>query len=222
MGQLIEATASPITGLLGGKGAYEGQKKEAEYADRALKLYQQNMERSAEMFDPYVQFGKQGLPMIMEAIDSANYDRGQALTDYYKGPEYAALSEQANRNILAGAEAGAGIGSSSTANDLMRIAPALGSQHLGYLDAKAADDYNRAMGVAGIGQSAAAGTSGVYSGMASQASNLMLNKGQALAAKKAMPWMIAADQNKRAAEGAGAFADFFGGMFTGGMPMGGF
>lgn len=221
MGSLIEATASPITGLLGGKGAYEGQKKQAEYADKALADYNENIDRSLSFMQPYANFGAAGMPMMLNAIRDSNYDREAALSDYYSSGEYAMMQDAANRNLLTQAES-SGVGGSSVDNALMRIAPQMGSQHLSYLDAKAMDDFNKSLNFMNIGSSASTGMANLLSGGAAGSANLMLGKGEALAAKKAMPWMIAADQNKRAAEGAGAFADFFGGMFTGGMPMGKF
>lgn len=216
MGDLIKAAASPITGILGGIGAKKGADTQAKYADKSLDLYMRQQNQARADLAPYRNFGLQGMPLMLDAMNSANYDRSAALSDYYRGPEYAMLQSQASGDILAANEAMGGMGATSTGNALASIAPQLGMSHLGYLDAMNADMFNRGANIAGMGQSAAAGSANISAGGASQAANLMMNKGMAKSQQAALPWMIAADQNQRAAEGAGAFADFFGGMFTGG------
>lgn len=216
MGSLIEAVASPITGLLGGIGAQKGANEQAAYADKSLNLYQEMMNQARADLAPYRTFGQQGMPMLMQANQDANYDRSAALGDYFAGPEYAMLQQQAAQNQMAGGEAMGGMGATSTGNSLASIAPQLGMSHLATKDALAQDAFNRALNITNIGSGAAGSTAAISSGGASGAANLMLNKGSAEAQKKAMPWMIAADQNQRAGQGAASFANFFTSMFGGG------
>ena len=92
-----------------------------------------------------------GLMQNMQPIDNE-----QALSDYYNSGEYAMMSNQANNNLMANAEAMGGMGGSTNANNLMRIAPQMGMQHLGTLNSQRMDNFNMMNSIYGSGLNAAA------------------------------------------------------------------
>lgn len=181
-GFVAAGAATVVGGALGSKGqkdAAETSAGAAKYqADIAKKIYDQ----TREDLMPFQELGVSSIPMLLQSMQPI--DRAQALSDYYSGPEYSMMSEQASRNLLAGAEAGAGIGSSSTANNLMRIAPSMGTNYLSMLESQRMDDFNRAMGLAGMGQNAAAQVGSAGQSYASQAGQAYGAAGQNIAASQ--------------------------------------
>lgn len=168
--------------LIGAEGAKDAAQTSAGGANAAAQVSSDMYYQTRDDLMPYQQAGASAIPQIMQALKPI--DREQALGDYFGSGEYAMVSNQANNNLLANAEATGGLGGSTNANSLMRVAPSLGMQHLGMLEGQRADQYNQLMGVANMGQNAAAQVGNAGMNYASQAGNAYQNAGNALAAGK--------------------------------------
>lgn len=159
--------------VLSYKAQKDAAKTSAKASDNANQMQWDMYQQTEGNLAPFMNAGTAGLPMLMESMKPI--DREQALSDYYSGGEYAMMSGQANNNLMANAEAMGGMGGSANANNLMRIAPQMGMQHLGSLEAQQMDQYNRAMGLVNMGQNAANQTGAAGQQYASQAGNNMMN-----------------------------------------------
>ncbi len=155
-------------------------KKQAAAADRATDAASEQYYQTRDDLMPYQDAGKYAIGRLGEVMEPIN--RTQALSDFYSGSEYAMMNSQANNNLMASAEATGGMGGSTNANNLMRIAPTLGMQHLGMLEGQKADQYNQLMGMANMGQNAAAQTGNAGMNYATQAGNAYQNAAAAQAA----------------------------------------
>ena len=159
--------------VLSSKAQKDAAKTSAQASDNANQMQWDMFQQAEQNLAPYRDYGAQALPMMMNAMEPIN--RSQALSDFYDSGEYAMMSSQANNNLMANSEATGGMGSSSSANNLMRIAPTLGQNHLNMLEGQRMDQYNMAMGMANMGQNAAAQSGAMGQQYASQASNNMMN-----------------------------------------------
>ena len=148
-------------------------------ANQSAALSQEQFEATKADLAPFKNFGMSMIPQLANTLQPINNE--QALSDYYGGGEYAMMSNQANNNLLANAEATGGLGGSTNANNLMRVAPQLGSQHLGILNAQRADNFNMLNSLYGSGLNAAAQTGQAGQNYASQAGAAYQQAGQAQA-----------------------------------------
>ena len=166
--------------VLSSQAQKSAAKKQAAAADRATDAASEQYYQTRDDLMPYQQAGAAAIPQLMQAMKPI--DREQSLSDYYGSGEYAVMSNQANNNLMANAEATGGMGGSANANNLARIAPTLGMQHLGMLEGQRADQYNQLMGLAGMGQNAAAQVGNAGMNYATQAGNAYQNAAAAQAA----------------------------------------
>ena len=176
----VAAGATLVSGVMSSQAQKKAAKKQAAAADRATEAASDQYYQTRDDLMPYQQAGAAVIPQLMQTIKPI--DREQALSDYYGGGEYAIMSNQANNNLMANAEAMGGMGGSTNANNLMRIAPTLGMQHLGMLEGQRADQYNQLMGMANMGQNAAAQVGNAGMNYATQAGNAYQNAAAAQAA----------------------------------------
>lgn len=165
-----------IGGITGSNDAADAQR---DAANQSAALSQEQFEATEARLNPFVNVGMSMIPQLSNALQPINNE--QALSDYYSGGEYAMMSNQANNNLLANAEATGGLGGSTNANNLMRVAPQLGSQHLGTLNAQRADNFNMLNSLYGSGLNAAAQTGQASQNYASQAGAAYQQAGQAQA-----------------------------------------
>lgn len=157
--------------ILGTNDAADAQ---IDASNKQLAIQQQMYNQGADMMSPFLEAGASFIPQVMEAYKPVN--REQALSDYYGSGEYAMMEEQAKRAALTAGEAG-GVGGSTMSNNLMRIAPGMGMQHLSMLEGQRMDQFNKAMGMVNLGQNAAAMTGNAGQSFASQAANVYGQQG---------------------------------------------
>ncbi len=169
----IVAGAVAVGGtLLGSKNQKDAAESNAQAAADANQLQLDMYNQTNKNLAPFLNMGQQAIPQLMNAMQPINEE--QALSDYYNSGSYAMMEEQAKRAALTAGEA-SGVGGSSMANNLMRISPAMGQQHLSNLYSQQADQFNRANAVVGMGQNAAAQVGTAGQNYASQAGANMMN-----------------------------------------------
>ena len=177
----VRKVVGKITGSDRAAGAQENAAREqARIADQSAKIQKEMFNQTRQDLSPFVQVGKGAIPALQQTLNPI--DRTAALSQYFQGPEYQMMQEQAQRNQLAASEAMGGLGATSTANSLASIAPQLGMQHLSGLEAANMDQYNRAMGLVNLGQSSAARTGAAAQNYASGAANALGQKSNAMGA----------------------------------------
>ena len=160
-------------------GSNQAADAQTNAANQSAALSREQFEATQADLAPFKNFGLSMIPQLSNTLQPI--DSEQALSDYYSGGEYAIMSNQANNNLLANAEATGGLGGSANANNLMRVAPQLGSQHLGILNAQRADNFNMLNSLYGSGLNAAAQTGQAGQNYASQAGAAYQQAGQAQA-----------------------------------------
>ena len=166
-----------ITGSDRAAGAQENAANaQLEIGKEQAKVQREMYDKTRTDLQPFMDLGKGAIPALQGTLNPI--DRTAALSQYFQGPEYAMMEEQAQRNQLAASEAMGGLGATSTANSLASIAPQLGMQHLGALEAANMDQYNRAMGLVNLGQSSAARTGAAAQNYASGAANALNTQAQ--------------------------------------------
>lgn len=202
MSVIGDTVGSIIGGITGANQAAQAQENAA---NQAAALSEQQFSKLEENLAPYRKLGVGSIGSLMNAAKQINPE--QALGDFYNSGEYGMMSAQANNNLMAQQEALGGLGSSSIANSLQRVAPMLGQQHLGQLYSRQADDFNRQMGLVGLGQNAAAQTGSAGQNYASQAGQAYQQAGQAQAMGAMAPFQTLMGIGQMA---AGAYG---GGMF---------
>ena len=109
-------------------GADDAAKAQEAAAQKQIDFARETYGKQRELLAPYTQAGQPGL----EGLLGLTTPEGQAgfYEQYYKSPQFAAQSAAAANQQLAAAEATGGIQSTSTSNQLARIAPTLGLQAL--------------------------------------------------------------------------------------------
>ncbi len=126
------AGATAGSAVLGAVSSSRSSRKASEAqtsAEReAIAAQERQFERQLELLEPFRQAGLPGL----EGLSMLSTPEGQAdfYSQYYQSPQFAAQSNAAQNAQLASAEATGGLQSTSTQNQLARIAPTLGLQAL--------------------------------------------------------------------------------------------
>lgn len=160
-------------------GTKQAAKSSANAANQAAGVSREQFEAMQAGLAPFTNFGMSMIPGLIQNMQPI--DNEQALSDYYDSGEYAMMSNQANNNLMANAEAMGGMGGSTNANNLMRIAPQMGQQHLGALNSQRMDNFNMMNSMYGSGLNAAAQTGQAGQNYASQAGAAYQQAGQAKA-----------------------------------------
>ena len=193
--------ADPVTGaivggtslvgnVLGARGASKAARAQEEAAQRGVDLQRETRDISLGNLAPFLREGQAALPGLAD-LARQQLDPAQFYSDYFGGQEYAQLSDQARRNMLAGAEATGGLRTTSTANMLGSIAPQLAQSAFARQQALQDAAYNRQMGLANIGLNAAGAGNAVSGNAATNMSNLMMQQGAARAGRLAAPYQAA-------------------------------
>lgn len=160
-------------------GADQAAKAQTNAANQSAALSREQFEATRADLAPFKNFGMSMIPGLMQSMRPI--DNEQDLGDYYDSGEYAMMSNQANNNLMANAEATGGMGGSTNANNLRRVAPQLGMQHLGLLNSQRMDNFNMMNSIYGSGLNAAAQTGQAGQNYASQAGQAYQQAGQAKA-----------------------------------------
>lgn len=170
--------------VMGINAAKDAAKTEAAAAQAAIDLQRETRDLSLANLKPYLQTGTGALGNLQAAANQ-QLDPSKFYGEYFQSPEYAQLSDQASRNILASREATGGLRTTSSANLLGSIAPQLAQSAFARQQALQDAAYNRQMGVVNVGLNAAGGTNAAAGNAASNIGNLLLQKGQSVAGGQA-------------------------------------
>lgn len=190
---------SGASSILGGFGASRAASRQADASQQQLDLQRFIFEQQRDLLDPFRQVGVDSL----EELRALATPRGEAdfYSDYFGSPEFAALSNQARGQQLAAAEATGGLGSTSTQNQLARIAPELGSQAL-------ARRTNLLGNLANIGLSGAGSQAAFAGQFGSLGSQTLGNLGNIRAGQAQIPFQVGGqllDQTSSLLLGGGKF-----------------
>ena len=169
---------------MGINAAKDAAKTEAAAAQAAIDLQRETRDLSLANLKPYLQTGTSALGNLQAAANQ-QLDPSKFYGEYFQSPEYAQLSDQASRNILASREATGGLRTTSSANLLGSIAPQLAQSAFARQQALQDAAYNRQMGVVNVGLNAAGGSNAAAGNAASNIGNLLLQKGQSVAGGQA-------------------------------------
>ena len=170
--------------VMGINAAKDAAKTEAAAAQAAIDLQRETRDLSLANLKPYLQTGTGALGNLQAAANQ-QLDPSKFYGEYFQSPEYAQLSDQASRNILASREATGGLRTTSSANLLGSIAPQLAQSAFARQQALQDAAYNRQMGVVNVGLNAAGGSNAAAGNAASNIGNLLLQKGQSVAGGQA-------------------------------------
>lgn len=157
---------SVVSGLFGSKSASSAANKQADtilQAQReANKLQMDMFNKGIELNQPFYNAGVSGLQGLQQAANQQMTPFSFDYSGYFNSPEYAALSQQAQQQTLAGQAATGGLRSGGSQVALSAIAPQLAQQARGNAmneyslnQAAQMDSYNRLMGLVGVGQGSA-------------------------------------------------------------------
>ena len=157
---------SVVSGLFGSKNASSAANKQADttlQAQREANQLQMDMfNRGIELNKPFYDAGVSGLAGLTQAANQQANPFSFDYSGYFNSPEYAALSQQAQQQTLAGQSATGGLRSGGANVALSAIAPQLAQQARGNAmneyslnRATEMDRNNRLMGLVGVGQGSA-------------------------------------------------------------------
>lgn len=164
------ALGGPLGGVLGASvgsafGADDSAKKQAQAQlagiDKSNAHLMQMFDKQTALNEPFRQAGISALPGLQAAANQPVNPFSFDYQQYFASPEYAALQQQAESGVLRNASATGGLRSGGSSVALSAIAPQLAQQ--GRADAMNAyslnqaaqtDQFNRLMGLTGVGQGA--------------------------------------------------------------------
>ncbi len=129
---------------------------------------------------PFLNAGQSALGGL-QGLAGVPIDREKLLGQYYNGQEFNDMANQSRYQLLNGAEATGGLGSSATSNGLASIAPQLGQNYLSMMTDQQNNMYQQLMGLSNIGLSAG----GASNAAAGQYANSYANNMNQIGAAKA-------------------------------------
>jgi hypothetical protein len=149
--------------LVGNASKMFGSKKGSNAAAKGFQIGGQQAESAIDAgyedalkyLSPYAQMGEQTLPFLQQLLQAPN----TTYEDYFKSPEYAALSQQQEGQVLRNASATGGLRSGNAQVALASIAPQLAMQNQQYQNTLQQQRFGNAFDLtrfgAGFGQNAA-------------------------------------------------------------------
>lgn len=187
------------SGLAGDDSAKRAAQAQSQAVDRssaaqlqaqreANKLQMDMFNRGIELNQPFYNAGVSGLQGLQQAANQQASPFSFDYQGYFNSPEYAALSQQAQKQALAGQAATGGLRSGGSQVALSAIAPQLAQQARGNAmneyslnQAAQMDRYNRLMGLVGVGQGSAQQSASQAGQVGSNLAQGALQTGQGLA-----------------------------------------
>ena len=161
-------------------------------SDKATAAQLEMFNKQLELMKPYNTAGQTALPGLQQVANAQATPFSFDYQGYFSSPEYAALSQQAQQQTLAGKSATGGLRSGGSQVALSAIAPQLAQQARGNAmneyslnRATEMDQYNRLMGLAGLGLGSAQQSASAAGQFGQQAGNNAMMVGQANATKYA-------------------------------------
>lgn len=179
----ITGTVAAIGGssVLGGIGASKQASAQKDATQQELQLYADIYEANKALLEPFRLAGVDALG----GLSNLSTPEGQAAfyDEYYRSPQYQAIANQAQNQQLAAAEATGGLQSTSTQNQLARIAPELGLQALN-------QQTNLLGNLTNIGLSGAGSQAGFGQTYSQQAGGALGDLGAINAAQAGIPYQV--------------------------------
>lgn len=167
-GAVAVGVGSAVAGIAGSRSA---AKKQESANKRAIALQREMWNTSRNDLAPYRDAGTPAVNQLLELVTNP-----EAQADYvHTNPFYRAQMQQAQDAVFANQAARGMLGSGATASALQQQYLAQGDQFLN-------NQYNRLLGLAGMGQSAAAGTASINQQVGNQIAGLEQNIGNVQAA----------------------------------------
>lgn len=212
MGGAISGITGAVSGIIGGIGTNKALNQQEKAINQQKDAIRQGYNTASGLLTPYTEGGTDALSAAQQ-LAGQSLDRNAALQDFFGGDEYQTLSNQANRQALASAEATGTLGSSTMQNRLGAITAQLGQNYLNDMYNQQQQQFNNQYGLANLGLQASNQLAGYATGQAQNLSGLYGNQGQVKAAKAALPYQVAANANSSIGNGAASDVNQFGGMF---------
>jgi hypothetical protein len=178
-----------VGGLLGAKGARKAADAQSDAAQAGIDFQRETRDMATQNLSPFMKAGQAGLDQFVNTA-TTELDPNKFYNDYFQSNEYAQLSDQARRNMLAGSEATGGLRSTSTANLLGSIAPQLAGSAFARQQALQDANYNRQLGLVNVGLSGAGGVNAAAGNAANNITGLMQQQGAARAGGAAAPYQM--------------------------------
>lgn len=183
--------------VVGAGASMYGANKQKQAAGKATALSREQYQKGLETTEPFRELGVGAIPqvqaMVGQPVDKFAYrDPATFLNQYYQGPEFAAMNEQAQDTILRNQAATGGFRSGGTQAGLSMIATTLGIEALqrqnqqdltayGTNQAAFSDQYNRLFGLTNLGANISTGNANAGANYASQAGQNAIYAGNASA-----------------------------------------
>ncbi len=174
-GMTAVAGASLISGKLSSDASKDAVRSQEASALAGIESEEKMFDKQLEIMAPYRESGYQAIEGLQGLVDPTQ--RASMLGEYYKGPEFKAMSDYANRNIMSNASATGGLRGGNTKVDLAQVSPMLGMNYLDSLQ-------NQYTGLANMGMGAASQGAQGAQYLGSKTSNLLGQQGQAQAANQ--------------------------------------
>jgi len=184
------ALGSVASSLFGNKGAKDQASAITQSTDKATAAQLEMFNKQLELMKPHNQAGTAALPGLTSLVNQQQTPFSFDYSGYMKGPEYAALQQQYEDAALRNQSATGGLRSGGSQVALASIAPQLAQQgrqnamsEYSLNQATIMDDYNRRMGLAGLGLGSAQQSASAAGQFGQQVGNNALVAGNALANK---------------------------------------
>jgi len=181
---------SVVSGLLGNKSAKDAANAQAQGADRATAAQLEMFNKQMQLMQPFSQAGQAALPGLQAMAGQQQSPFSFDYQGYMNGPEYAALQQQYEGAALRNQSATGGLRSGGSQVALASIAPQLAQQgrqnamsEYSLNQAGQMDQYNRLMGLAGLGLGSAQQSASAAGQFGQQAGNNAMMAGNAMANK---------------------------------------
>lgn len=203
---------SVVSGLLGSKSASKSAQAQSQAVDKSsaaqLQAQREANQMQMDMFnkslalnEPFRTAGVSGLQGLQQAAMGGASPFSFDYQGYFNSPEYAALSQQAQQQTLAGSSATGGLRSGGANVALSAIAPQLAQQARGNAmneyslnQAAQMDRYNRLMGLVGVGQGSAQQSASQAGQVGANLAQGALQTGQGLASNQMQMGNITANR----------------------------
>lgn len=176
--------------LFGASQAKNQAKAIERSSDKATAAQLEMFNKQLELMKPYNTAGQSALTGLQQSANAQASPFSFDYQGYFNSPEYAALSQQAQQQTLAGRSATGGLRSGGSQVALSAIAPQLAQQAMGNAmneyslnRATEMDQYNRLMGLAGLGLGSAQQSASAAGQFGQQAGYNAMMTGQAQANK---------------------------------------
>lgn len=197
--------AAVVGGVMQNQAAKKSARAQGRQAQNEIDLQRETRDMSLANLRPFLQAGQGGIGGLSE-LANQRIDPNEFYSNYFQGPEYAQLSEQARNNILASQEATGGLRTTSTANMLGSIAPQLAQSAFSRQQALQDANYNRQLGLVNVGLNAAGGSNAAAGNSANAISGAYRNLGAINAGAAAAPYQAGANMTNAL---GGALSSYF-------------